>query len=116
MYPQCLISFLHLLYRSLSRGKLSTFSDISQNSTLEKWIDHEFQFEKNWTLHKIQCEKNTLFTKFNSVNVFVFRKTACPALFFFSEVTDVPCPFLEIKNKCPALFPIINKERKPDSC
>ena len=32
--------------------KLSPFSDISQNSVLEKQ-----------TLHKIQCEKNKLFTK-----------------------------------------------------
>ena len=35
-------------------GKLSPFSDISQNSLLEKQ-----------TLHKIQCQKKELFTKFN---------------------------------------------------
>ena len=34
--------------------KLSSFSDISQDSLLEKE-----------TLHKIQCEKNGLFAKFN---------------------------------------------------
>ena len=34
--------------------KLSLFSNISQNSILEKW-----------TLHKIQYRKNRLFTKFN---------------------------------------------------
>ena len=35
-------------------GKLSPFSDISQNSALEKQ-----------TFHKIQYEKNALFIKFN---------------------------------------------------
>ena len=36
-------------------GKLKLFSDISQNSMLEKW-----------TLHKIQYQKNGLFTKFST--------------------------------------------------
>ena len=45
--------FLKDTYRGLSRGKLSPFLDISQNSTLEKQ-----------TLHKIQYEENRLFTKF----------------------------------------------------
>ena len=67
-------------------GKLSLFSDISQNSILEKQTLHKIQYEKNglfikfnmrnmdssqnsaWekrTLHKIQHEKNGFFTKFN---------------------------------------------------
>ena len=61
-------------------GKLSPFSDISQNSTLEKQ-----------TLHKIQYEKNRLFTKFNSAHVYDFpRKPHLPLHFFRSQKCALP--------------------------
>ena len=65
-------------------GKLNPFSDISQNSTLEKR-----------TLHKIQYEENRLFTKFNSVHVYVFRRALHLAP-IFSEVKYKPFTFLEV--------------------
>ena len=65
--------------------KLSPFSDISQNSTLEKQ-----------TLHKIQYEKNRLFTKFNSVHVYVFWRAPHLPLIFL-EVKNKLFPFLEVK-------------------
>ena len=95
-------------------GKLNPFSDISQNSVWEKR-----------TLHKIQYEENGLFTKFNSVHVYVFwRAPHLPQHPIFLELKNAPCPFLEVKNKpCPFLevkskpcpFCAINKVRKPDS-
>ena len=89
-------------------GKLSPFSDISQNSTLEKRLFTKFNVRKTnssqnsiWrkrTLHKIQYEKNGLFTKFNSVHIYVFRRAPhLPPIFL--EIKNVHCHFLEVKNK-----------------
>ena len=99
--------------RGLSRRKIKSVSDISQNSILEKR-----------TLHKIQYQKNGLFTIFNSVHVHVFRRAShLPPIFL--EIKNVPCsclevknklfPFLEVKSKlCP--FSTISRARKSDSC
>ena len=89
-----LYSFFKILIvlPSLPRKQLSDRT-CSSNFFLSPYVSSSQR-----TLHKIQCEKNRLFTKFNSVHVYVFWRV--PHLpYFFLEVKNAPCPFLEIKKK-----------------
>ena len=89
---------------------MSPFSDISQNSTLEKQI-----------LHKIQYEENGLFTKFNIKkmdslqNLIAFMFTFFRGCYtyspFFQELKVSPSLFLEVKSK-PCSFSTISRAIK----
>ena len=76
------------------------------------------------TLHKIQYEENGVFTKFNGIHDYVFRRAPhLPPIFLevknapclFLEVKNKPFPFLEVKSK-PSPFSTISRARKPDFC
>ena len=108
----------------MSRGKIeSVFGHFTKFNIRKTGSSQNSTWEKR-TLHKIQYEKNGLFTKFNSVHVYVFRRAPhLPPNFL--EVKNAPCPSLEVKNKpfpflemkskpCP--FSTFSRVRKSDSC
>ena len=115
-------------------GKLSPFSDISKNSTLEKRTLHKFHYEKNGlfakfilrktdsspnsicekrTLHKIQCRSYLLFSEGATPTLLFLEVKNVPCLFL--EVQSKPFPFLEVQSK-PGPFSTISNARKPDFC
>ena len=109
--------------RGLSRGKIESVFEHFTKFNMRKTDSSQNSIWWKRTFHKIQHEKNGLFTKFNSVHVYVFRWAPhLPPIFL--EVKNVRCPFLEVKNKpflfsevkskhC--LFSTISRARKPDS-
>ena len=64
----------NMVIGGLSRGKLSPFSDISQNSISENRTLHKIQCEKNRILNKIQQEKKRILHKFNIRKKRTFHK------------------------------------------
>ena len=78
--------------RGLSRRKIESVFRHFTKFNLRKTDSSQNSIWEKRTLHKIQYEKNGLFTKFNSVHVYVFRRAP--------HLTPI---FLEVK-MCPVSF------------
>ena len=114
-----------ITFRGLSRGEIESVFGHFTKFKMRKTDSWQNSIWQKRTLHEIQYVENGLFTKFNSVHAYVFRRAPHRFLFFSLEVENVPCSFLEVKSKpfsflevksklCP--FSTISRVRKPDVC
>ena len=92
-----------LLAEVCLRGKFNPFSNISQNSILEKR-----------TFLKIQYEENRLFSKFNKKKMDSSQNLILFMFYVFRRMLRLVRRFLEVTN-APCPFSTISRVKKPDS-